>query len=184
MYEMLEYAKELSAIFVTMLVVIIDRFSKKDFYRKLLVVASLPSLIRKHYTKLSTNNVDFRLLKSGITLVIKFYNGIDVYDDRIITKYARSIRRLIASSTYDSLILDLTEADTPVDMKKVEFLIRRINEGSNTKQIRIYKPQHWNIHLPQNINFDLITVKDDGYRDNGKKIIYREKRRSQKNDKQ
>lgn len=144
--------------FGALIIVAIDRITKREFYIKLLVIASLPNLIRRRIRRFRDRNFNPEGMLCSKDLTLRFFNGIDKYDDKVIRQYANAVHELIRKPFVDAIVIDFTKADTPTDMRKVEFLLKLINAGSLTKRIKIFKPAEWSLNLPRYPNYDIIDI--------------------------
>lgn len=146
------------SIIGSLIVVLIDKLSKREFYRKLLRIAAIPVMVKKQLAdfKKIDNSLTGMLVTKEIT--IRFFNGVDRYDEKVIRVFAKSLLWLIRQPHVDSVNLDFTSADMPSDGSKVGLLLRLINDDNVTKSITIYKPMSWSVQIPKYKNYIIKDV--------------------------
>lgn len=121
----------------------------------------IPAIMRRSWKNVDVDVISLNTMLNTCDTLVRFFNGVDKYDEKDIREFARNLRLITKIGFIKSLILDFTKADMPSDMRKIEMLLRLINDGNHTQAIYIVKNASWNLNLPKYPNYIIRDVLDD-----------------------
>lgn len=147
--------------FVSSLLILIDKLSNRVMLKKIWYLCMIPAIMRRSWKNVDVDVISLNTMLNTCDTLVRFFNGVDKYDEKDIREFARNLRLITKIGFIKSLILDFTKADMPSDMRKIEMLLRLINDGNHTQAIYIVKNASWNLNLPKYPNYIIRDVLDD-----------------------
>lgn len=130
-----------------LLFILVDKLTNKQIYMKLFKIASGFAIVRRKYKKMTDEDVNLGSMLCSQDFIIRFYNGIDKFDDKSISSFSKNVIKIARHDWVSSVVLDFTQADMPNDFLKISYLVKLIANGTGTKQVAIYIPVTWSVRL-------------------------------------